>query len=446
VPRSSKPAFRGPSVYRPGRLTARRVETRQPASEQPPLAVPFQGRGARPANLNRSYLISRTAFVSTYSPRQCGIATFTYDLATTVGEREIVALHPTGEVGPYPAEVRHRIRRDTQADYTAAANALNDCGVKVVSLQHGDGLWGGEEGSFVLDFIRALDVPLVVTLHHVPAQPSPAQRAILTELVDSAEATIVMSQAAVAEMTRSYGVPADCLQIVPHGVPHLPQVAADTIKPRVGLQGRAVILSFGLLEPGKGCEAVIDAMPQVIKAEPSACYVIMGATEPNLLARDGDTYRAGLEARVAARGVGQNVKFVDRFVGRVELGNWLEAADVITTPYPDLDRTVAATLSYAMAAGKAIVSTPYAYALEMLSPDRGRLVPAGSPEALAGAFIELLADPELRASMGRRAYDHSRGMVWWEIGSQYRRIFDRAISAAASAPRMPARKFAAVVA
>ena len=318
--------------------------------------------------------------------------------------------------------------------------------MKVVSLQHGQGIWGGEDGKYVLDFIHALRIPLVVTLHDVPANPSPAQRSIMTELVDTAAATIVMSHAAVAEMARSYGITADRLDVVPCGVPHLPQVAADTIKPRLGLQGRAVILSFGLLEPGKGCETVIEAMPAVVEAIPSALYVILGATEPARLARDGDTYRAGLEALVAARGVGQSVRFVDRFVGRVELGNWLEAADVIATPYPDLDLTVAGTLSFAMAAGKPIVSTPYAYALEMLSPDRGRIVSPGSPKNLASSFVELLGDPDLRASIGRRAYEHSRGMVWWEIGSQYRRIFARATAAAASRPRTTAGKFAAVVA
>ena len=357
-----------------------------------------------------------------------------------------MALHPVGEAGPYPAEVRHRIRRDIQADYAYVAHALNDCGVKVVCVQSGRGIWGGEDGAYVLDFARALRVPMVTTFHDVPAEPTPAQRAILAELVDLSAAAIVMSQSAAAEMARSYGVPADRLEIVPHGVPHLPQVAADTIKPRLGLQGRSVILSFGLLEPGKGCEAVIEAMPAVIAAVPTACYVIVGATDPNRLAQDGDTYRAGLEAQVAEHGLGGHVRFVDRFVGRVELGNWLEAADVITTPYPNLDQTVSSTLSFAMAAGKAIVSTPYAYAVEMLSPDRGRLVPAGSPEALAREFIELLGDPELRAAMGRRAYERSRGMVWWEVGSQYRRIFDRAIEGPAMTARPPFRNLAAVVA
>ena len=357
-----------------------------------------------------------------------------------------MAIHPTGEPGPYPAEVRHRIRRDTQADYPYVAQALNDCGVNVISLQHGDGIWGGQDGIYVLDFARALRVPMVETIHDIPARPSPAQRSILAELVDIAAATIVMSHSAAAEMTREYGVPADRLDIVPHGVPHLPQVAADTIKPRLGLQGRAVILSFGLLEPAKGCELIIDAMPAVAAAIPNALYVIMGATEPNLLARDGETYRASLEARVAARGMGQHIKFIDKFVGRVELGNWLEAADVITTPYPDLDRTVAATLSFAMAAGKPIVSTPYAHALEMLASECGRIVQPGSPAAFSAEIIALLQDPELRASIGRRAYEHSRSMVWWEVGSQYRRIFDRATSEAASRSMHPSSKFAAVVA
>ncbi len=357
-----------------------------------------------------------------------------------------MALHPTGEPGPYPAEVRHRIRRDTQADYAYVAHALNDCGVKVVCLQHGGGIWGGEDGGYLIDFIRALRVPMVATLHDVPARPSASQRSILNELVDTAGATIVMSHAAASEMARSYGISADRLDIVPHGVPHLPQVAADTIKPRLGLQGRAVILSFGLLEPDKGCESIIDAMTAVVAAIPTALYVVLGATDPNRLASEGDSYRARLEAMVAARGLGQNVRFVDRFVGRVELGNWLEAADVIATPYPDLDQTVAATLSFAMAAGKAIVSTPYAYALEMLTPDRGRLVPPGSTEELAATFIELLGDPELRAAIGRRAYQHSRGMVWWEVGAQYRRIFDRTMSEADASPRPFPRKLATVVA
>ena len=395
------------------------------------------------ARLTGATPIARTAFVSTYAPRRCGVATFTYDLATTVGEREIVALHPAGEPGPYPAEVRCRIRRDVLADYTYVARNLSDSGVRVVSVQHDFGIWGGDDGEYVLDFVRALRVPIVATLHTVPPRPTQAQGEILTELVDRASASIVMSSSAASTLSRAYDVDSGRLEIVPHGVPHLPLVAADTIKPRVGLQGRSVILSFGLLGPGKGCETVIEAMPAVAKAVPSACYVVLGATHPDLLARDGEAYRAGLEARVAALGMADHVKFVDRFVGRVELGTWLEAADIIATPYPDLDRSVSGTLAYAMGAGRAIVSTPFAYAAELLADGRGRLVAPGSPAAFAEAFTELLRDTELRTALGRRAYEHSRGMVWWEVGSQYRRIFDRV---SRTAPIRSTRRYEAVVA
>ena len=396
---------------------------------------------------DRSYLISRTAFVSTYAPRRCGIATFTYDLATTVGEREIVALHPSTEPGPYPAEVRHRIRRDIQSDYAYVAHALNDCGVDVVSVQFEPGIWGGDDGSYVLDFIRALRVPMVVTLHSVFAHPTPAQRAILIELVDAAEAAVVMSQAAADLLIGVYGVDAKRIDIVPHGVSDLPLIAPDTVKPRLGLQGKAVILSFGLLAPGKGLESVIEAMPAIVAAVPTARYVILGSTSPaTAVGSAGEAYRAALEAQAAALGMTEQVKFVDRFVGRVELCTWLEAADVFVAPSPDLDRTVSGTLAYAMGAGKAIVSTPSALASELLADGRGRLVPASASGALATAITDLLLDPELRASMGRLAYEHSRGMVWWEVGRKYRHVFDRAARAAAERPYPHDRKLAVVVA
>ncbi len=392
---------------------------------------------------DRSYAILRTAYVSTYAPHRCGIATFTYDLATTVGSREIVALHPAGEPGPYPAEVRHRIRRDVLADYTYVARALDDCSVDVVSIQHEYGIWGGDDGGYVLDFVRALRTPAVTTLHTVLRRPTRLQRRILTELIDASAATVVMSQAAASLLSRSYGVDPTRLDIVAHGVPDLPLVAPDTVKPRLGLQGRTVILSFGLLGPGKGYESAIEAMPAVVKAVPSALYVILGATHPDMLHREGEAYRRRLEATAAALGVTDHVQFVDRFVGRVELGTWLEAADIFVTPYPNLDQIVSGTLSYAMGAGKAIVSTPYAYARERLAHGRGRLVPAGSPDGLAETLIGLARDPELRATLGRRAYEYSRSMVWSEVGAEYRRVFARAAHSAAPFVA-PVRKLAAV--
>ncbi len=357
-----------------------------------------------------------------------------------------MALHPAGEPGPYPAEVRHRIRRDFPADHGGAAQALNDCGVSVVSLQHEFGIWGGEDGVNVLDFVHALRIPFVATLHTVPPQPTPAQRAILSDIATNANASVVMSKADSALMTRVYGADPARLSMIPHGVPNLPIVAADTMKPRLGLTGQAVILSFGLMGPGKGFEAAIAAMPAVVAAVPSASYVILGATHPDVRSCEGETYRATLEAQVAKLGLGDHVKFVNRFVGRVELGTWLQAADVFATPYSNMVRTVSGTLAYAMGAGKAIVSTPYSYASEMLAGDRGRLVRPGDTAALSETFIELLLDADLRASLGRRAYEQSRGMVWWEVGSQYRRLFEGAARAAAAMPIRRNTRLAASVA
>ncbi|MCI0583618.1 MAG: glycosyltransferase family 4 protein [Chloroflexi bacterium] len=372
----------------------------------------------------RSPAIARTAFVATYPPRRCGIATFTHDLAASTGNREIVALHPPDQTGPYPIEVHHRIRSDEAADYRSAARSVSDC-VDIVSIQHEYGIWGGTDGEHVLDFVDALRVPAIATLHTVLRAPTPGQRAILSELVASVEATVVMSQSAASLLATAYDVDPRRLEIIPHGVPDLPLVDPESIKPSLDLVGRRVILSFGLLGPGKGYELAIDALPDVVAAHPEALYVIVGATHPDLVRREGEAYRNGLVARARAHGLGDHVRFVDRFVGRVELSRWLEAADVFVTPYPNLDQIVSGTLSYAMGAGRAIVSTPYAYASELLADGRGLLVPPGSPAVLARALVNVLEDGELRAAMGRRAYEHSRRMVWSSVGTDYGRLIAR---------------------
>lgn len=388
--------------------------------------------------------MTRTAFVSTYAPHRCGIATFTSDLATAVGQREIVALHPADAPGPYPIEVRHRIRRDVQTDYGSVARALNASDVDVVSIQHEYGIWGGADGAYVLDFVRTLQMPAVATLHTVLRQPTARQRLILTELIAASARTVVMSRTAAALLTHAYGVEPARLEIVPHGVPHLPLVEPDTVKPGLGLEGRRVILSFGLLGPGKGYESAIAAMPAVARAVPNATYVILGATHPDLIHREGEAYRQSLQATAEALDVTDHVQFVDRFVSKVELGTWLKAADVFVTPYPNLDQIVSGTLSYAMGAGKAIVSTPYAYARELLADGRGRLIQPGSTDALAASLTELLRDPELRHTLGRRAYEHSRGMIWSEVGLQYRQVFAEAARSAHRASPSPKRELVAV--
>ena len=384
-------------------------------------------------------VIARTAFVSTYPPRHCGIATFTQDLASATGDREIVALHPDERQLPYPLEVHHRIRRDERSDYAPTARTLGRC-VEALSIQHEFGIWGGPDGGYVLDFVDALTIPAVTTLHTILREPSAGQRAVLSELIARSDATVVMSRSAAALLTEVYGIDGRELDVIPHGVPDLPLVDPASVKSGLGVDGREVILSFGLLGPGKGLELALDALPAVVAEHPAVCYVIVGATHPELVRVEGEAYRTRLESKVEALGILDHVRFVDRFVGRVELTRWLEAADVFVTPYPKLDQIVSGTLSYAMGAGRAVVSTPYTYAAELLDDGRGVLVPPGSPEALATALNDILGDDDLRATLGRRAYAHSRGMVWSAVGAEYRAVFERVI-AKARAPQ-PAATFA----
>jgi glycosyltransferase involved in cell wall biosynthesis len=379
----------------------------------------------RVGKFGKAQMSAGSVFVSTYPPRRCGIATFTLDLAGVSGSHEIAVLHPTDGPDVYPTEVRHRIRRDVRGDYRRVAMALNQSDARVVSVQHEYGIWGGSDGEFVLDFVAALNKPVVATLHTVPHAPSPGQRRVLMSLIDASAASVVMSRSAAALLARVYGVNPAGLDVVPHGVPQLPLVEPDTVKPRLGMRLAPMILSFGLLGPGKGYESVIEAMPSVIQADSSAYYVILGATHPELLRREGEAYRNKLKDLAQVLGVADRVLFVDRFVSRAELGTWLTAADIFVTPYPNPDQIVSGTLAYAMSAGKAIVSTRYSYAVEMLEAGRGMLATSDSASALAESLREVLLDRELRNRLGRRAYEFSRAMVWAEVGTRYGRIFDR---------------------
>ena len=316
------------------------------------------------------------------------------------------------------------------------ARSLNDC-ADVVSIQHEYGIWGGQDGEHVLDFVNGLRVPAVATLHTVLREPTRKQRSVLIELIKRAEATVVMSTSASDLLRASYGVDPDRVHVIAHGVPDLPLVSSETVKPGLGVGNRKVILSFGLLGPGKGLELAIDALPAVVAAHPSVLYVIVGATHPALVQREGEAYRISLVDRIRRLGMQGHVEFVDRFVGKRELSQWLEASDVFVTPYPNLGQIVSGTLSYAMGAGRAVVSTPYVYATELLAGGRGILVPPASVPDLAEALTNLLEDHALRGAIGRRAYDYSRGMVWSAVGAQYSALFSR-VAAGSPPPPAPA--------
>lgn len=332
----------------------------------------------------------------------------------------------------YPHEVHHRLRAEVADDHARTAAELGLC-VDVVSIQHLPSIWGGDESRKVIEFVAALTRPAVVTLHAVTATPSVAHHAIIRELTERAAATVVMSRHAATLLETVYGADPERISMIHHGVPDVPLLDAETIKPGLMVAGRKVILSFGLLTPRKGIELMLRAMPAVIKAHPTAMYAIVGATHPDAIASDGEAYRQSLVALAASLGLGDHVQFIDRFAGRVELIRWLEAADVIVTPYTDLDQSVAGTLAAAIGTGRAVVSTPYAYAVELLADGRGIVVPGLESADLATAVSDLLADDERRLTIGRVAHEASRAMTWTKVGAEYAALFER------SAQGVPAR-------
>ncbi len=399
----------------------------------------------------------RTAFVGTYPPRQCGIATFTRDLAAAVGRTRPVSPRAVGWARPgpttrpewavsivavdyepraFPAEVRARIDPERPADYRGVAERLNRASYDVVSVQHEFGIYGGRDGAHVLDLLEHLEVPTITTLHTVLRHPSDNQRRVLRAVARASSRVVVLSRDAARSLPEVYDVDPAHVRVIPHGVPDLPFVDPETVKPLVGLAGRPVVLSFGLLGPGKGYELAIRGMSSVVGQVPDACYVILGATHPELRRREGETYRRSLEALVRALGLGRQVLFVDAYVDLPTLGRWLQAADVFVTPYPGAEQAVSGTLAYALGTGKALVSTPYAYARELLAEGRGRLVPFGDSAALGAEIGRFLTDHAAREDARRRAYAYGRAMTWRSVGAGYRRLFAEA-RAEADRPMAP---------
>jgi glycosyltransferase involved in cell wall biosynthesis len=364
-------------------------------------------------------------FLSTYPPRRCGIATFASDLSKAVGDYEVVALHRSDDDLLYPPEVVGIIRQDDKSDYIRAADRVSASGAEVVSVQHEYGIFGGGDGGYVIDFLDRVDIPAVVTLHTVLRAPTDLQRDVIGRVVERASVVVVMSNTAAALLRDHYDTPESKIAVIPHGVPDIALVAPDSRKAAFGLSGRLVILSFGLLGPGKGYEQVIEAVARIRFDKPDVVYVVLGATHPDLLRSDGEAYRARLHRSVNDLNLGGHVLFVDRFVEIEELCRWLQAADIFVTPYPNLDQIVSGSLSYALAAGRPSVSTPFAYASEVLSDGRGVLVEPNSIESLAEAISSLMDDPPRRAEIGRRAYAYGRHMVWDEVGAAYRALFGR---------------------
>ena len=390
----------------------------------------------------KTSLPSRIAVIGNYLPRHCGIATFTTDLCEAIsaefGEARLLALpvNDTEQGYDYPARVRWALTQDDVRSYGEAADFLNFNNIDMVCLQHEYGIFGGPAGNHILHLLRALKMPVVTTLHTVLREPDPDQHSVMKEIAELSDRLIVMSQLSSQFLQEIFRVPGNKIDVVPHGVPDLPFLDPNFYKDRFGVEGKAVLLTFGLLSPNKGIENVIQAMPQILAKHANAVYLVAGATHPHILRREGDQYRASLQALAKAVGVERQVIFHDRFVSPEEMAEYIGAADIYITPYRHEAQVVSGTLAYALGAGKAIISTPYWHAIELLDDRRGALVPFQDPGAIAQKTIELLTTPALRHAMRKRAYLFARDMVWKKAAQGYMDSFARVRSDRLENPRV----------
>ena len=345
-------------------------------------------------------------------------------------------VNDAGQEYDYPERVRWTLAQDEIQSYRSAAQFLNFNNIDMVCLQHEYGIYGGPAGSHILHLLRDLKMPVVTTLHTVLREPNPDQLRAMEEIAELSDRLIVMSQLSSQFLQEIFKVPGSKIDMVPHGVPDFPFLDPNFYKDRFGVEGKAVLLTFGLLSPNKGIENVIRALPQILSRHENVMYIVAGATHPHILRREGDNYRASLQALAKEVGVEKQVMFHDRFVSPEAMAEFIGAADIYITPYRFEEQVVSGTLAYALGAGKAIISTPYWHAIELLDDRRGALVPFQNPEAIANRTIELLDTPAIRHAMRKRAYLFGRDMVWKRVAQGYMESFVRVRSDRTENPRV----------
>jgi len=376
--------------------------------------------------------INRVAFIGNYLPRQCGIATFTTDLCEAIAaeysDTTCIAL-PVNDIEPgyaYPPRVRFELTEKDIDSYRRAADFLNINNVDLVCLQHEYGIFGGRAGSHILALLRELRMPIVTTLHTILRDPDPDQRRVLEEVAALSDRLVVMSERGSEFLQEVYRIQPEKIDLIPHGIPDLPFVDPSFNKDLFGVEGKIVLLSFGLLSANKGIENVIAALPAIVARYPNVVYIILGPTHPHVIQHEGETYRLSLQWLAQEKGVEGHVIFYNRFVSLEELVEFIGAADIYITPYLNAAQIVSGTLAYTLGAGKAVISTPYWYAEEMLAEGRGALVPFRDPAALADQVINLLDNEAKRHAMRKRAYVFGRAMIWPKVARRYMESFDRA--------------------
>lgn len=389
-------------------------------------------------------------FLGNYLPRKCGIATFTTDLSDAVASQAgidqpviVAAINDNEEGYDYSDRVKFEIRRDNQVDYSRAADFLNFSGMSVLSLQHEFGIFGGTWGSNVLTLLRDVRLPIVVTCHTVLQNPDPVQREVFLEIAARADKLVVMSKKAFGFLKDIYNVTRDKIEFIPHGIHDVPFIDPNYYKDKFDVEGRRVLLTFGLLNRLKGIEKMIEALPAIVAKYPNTTYLVLGATHPAVIRKEGESYRLNLQRQVRSLGLEENVLFHPRFVETNELLEYIGATDVFVAPYLNLDQITSGALAYAAGAGKAIVATPFWHAEDLLDENRGRLVPPNDSQALADTLLDLF-DHEIELNaMRKRMYTYCRSMVWSAVARSYLDLFEEVTSrvpktfAMASATKRP---------
>jgi glycosyltransferase involved in cell wall biosynthesis len=376
-------------------------------------------------------------FVSTYPPMKCGIATFTRDLrdhlVAAPAKASVIALSGVEPDLKYPAEVVHVVSHDNPSSYVSAAGHFQQMGSHVISLQHEYGIFGGPCGSYILHLLRSTTIPVVTTLHTVLASPTPTQRQVLSEVLRLSSRVVVPTPGALSTLQAQFGTPDHKLSVIPHGVADLPFTCPPNRESVPELNGKIVLLTMGLLSPSKGIETAIGALPTILCRFPETVYVVQGITHPKVHRQFGESYRRSLETLTRELGVDSNVMFVNRYLSGDELAALVAAADVYISPHKNQDQTCSGTLAYAISAGKSVISTPYAYAREVLS-DGGAFCRMGDADDLAREVIEVLSDDQLRSQRAKKAYLIGRQMVWSKVASEYAALFETVAASTAVEP------------